>query len=59
MDSFCRSHPSPFREHLETLLGTEAIEGDGDAARTSHRYSVSGAGAVGSTIECSITSRPL
>ena len=51
-------HPRALGQHLEALLGTEAIEGDGHAGR-GIVYSVSGAGAVGSTIECSITSRPL
>ena len=52
-------HPGALGQHVEALLGAEAVEGDGDATPRRHRYSVSGAGAVGSTIECSITSRPL
>ena len=47
-------------EHLEALLGAEAVEGDGHGPASAGIYSseVWGSGAAASGISCAITSRP-
>ena len=50
--------PRALGEHVEALLGPEAVEGDGHAAPRRHGYSESVAVAGGSATVCEMTSRP-
>ena len=57
-DPVGRGEPRALGEHVEALLGAEAVEGDGHAAPGRHGYSESGGRRRGSATLCLITSRP-